>query len=771
MKRILAVFLVVLICIASVFAGGDKEGATDSRMLASFVREMSALFDYATTELCLAVHPFPSVLYAFTDINDSNEIFDGSGTYGILQSKPLSQISESEFLLSSDSRNTFSANQLGNIFFTEENSDGSRIKLYRGLAAERETWSVVTYLFAIFTVLEVLYVTIRGYLVDEENLIRKIITRLLVTGILFLVLMALPALVELFRIGFFELAKLVTTPIVFTDVTEADSIFELPGGVLRCTSKLLQNMGPDSLGWDLDGSSQFSTVSASFFKQLVMRILYVILDIFVMVLSLLSAFQIMMNIVEVYILLAIVVCLLPFQVFSGTRYLVGENMIKSLFTNIIELFVIMIIIGMTANAAVSMSKIGTLYISNGSYFPVVITLDTSKLYFGTGVFTPTGGQDQGLSIEFSSFIPDSELGNEPQTTAKNIILNSFYNQYYVDNENIMRNIDDYKNPTESTDANAKVYLSGDRVFGGLSYITDNYIKYIKGENEGETTTGTESFAVNVMLDYLTGSGFDYFQLSNDSSGNTKVAAIKAGLLAALRGISEVGRTTITRSNSYWKGSIQLQTKFDIKQAYGLNNGKGTYKRQWIIDIPVENAKITLICMLGESIDSSFEGNYVIDSRMETFLNACMNLYKDPASDNDLEWKHLSILQKKELVARINAAVGDAITVSSDLNILQNADLTTEQMDPSWGILLMHFFVSIMAALMQVYFIKKSSAITNALQSGSASMDRTQALTRMITGAAAKAAMLPVTAPVAALGGAASKALDSREKGAPLNDTR
>ena len=386
MKKLLLIFAILLVVIPAVFAGGNKEvAASEWGPISNFVYYISSIFDYATSEICIAITPFPSVLNAFTEVE---QVETTLSTTAVLTSKPLSQVDEKDFLLINPDRPQFDTTKLSN-FFDVSRSGGP---LQRTVAQENKIWGMISYLFAIFTVLEVLYVTIRGYLVDEDNLVRKVITRLIVTGILFLVLMALPALVELFRIGFFQMAEVVSTPYAFSEMldggkgVEVKSVFQLPGGVLRCTSKLLAYMTPENMGWNLEKEKENGGFSDKI-KVVAFNVAYFLLNIYVMIWSLLSAFQIMMNIIEVYLLLAIVMCLVPFQVFSGTRYLVGENMIKSLFSNIIELFVIMIIIGVTANAAIAIGDFGMIYLTNPEYYPVTITLDTSTRgrFFTTGI--------------------------------------------------------------------------------------------------------------------------------------------------------------------------------------------------------------------------------------------------------------------------------------------------------------------------------------------------------------------------------------------------
>jgi len=777
----------------------------------------SELFDYATAELCIAVHPFPSVLKAFTDIDAQDSVFgklsgNSGQRIGVLQNKPLSQVEESDFLLSSTSRSSFTDSNLGNLFMTLTDEDGNTTKLIRNIDSENKSWGVITYLFLIFTILEVLYVTIRGYLVDEENLIRKIITRLLVAGILFLVLMALPALVELFRIGFFSLAQTITAPLVFSDIVEADSVFQLPGGVLRCTSKLLRSMGPDAMGWNLNTQLEKTAMGfpdnfGEWFLKLMMRLLYFILNIFVMVLSLLSAFSIMANIIEVYVLLAIVMCLVPFQVFTGTRYIVGENMIKSLFANIIELFVIMVIIGTTANAAEVIAKMGLVYITNPEYYPVTVTIDTTKIpdEGSSQVFKQTGQTDgkHGLSLIFYMHFDDPEQDLGVQTINGEVVTlpsmtmqpalakmrKSFVDQYYTNNEITLLNIEKYRSLGQSYQDEATAYP----VISGLDGYKTEYSEYegkklirtnssVTYETGGKTTSkaqNTEQFIAKTMFGYL--SAYDFLGLS--VAGNTYAFRIRNGFLTFLRNVS-----ANAPSSGYVKKSIQMEASFDASNFY-FNSDYTDFDYTYFAEAPIEYATITFAAMLGSSVDDNYKGNGLIDSEFSTFINNSLSVLKELYPDtykNVSSWDDLDYIGKTELLQTINTILGNAIEVSSNSAFLAESNLNTEAADPSWSMLIMHFFVCIMAAFMQIYFIRKSSSITNALMSGQASMDRMHELTRGITRMAKDAARMPVNMGVGMLGGVSnlmgggsssvsggesSETSSSGGSRAPINDAR
>lgn len=790
-RRLTLILLIVAVCTLSAFARGSKEeSASEPIQVSSFVRSISTLFDYATTEICIAVHPFPSVLQAFTEYDTEQSDWDsGESSSGVLVNKPLSRVKESDFLLSSETRQTFDLSEMSNIFSTK----GGTI-LQRDLTAEKKSWGIISYLFVIFTVLEVLYVTIRGYLVDEENLIRKLVTRLLMAGILFLVLMTLPALVELFRIGFFQLAETITTPFAFTEVTEARSVFELPGGVLRCTSKLLQNMSPESMGWSLDAKVSGWGSLGNWFLMMVIRVLYFCLTIAVMVLSLFSAFSIMANVVEVYILLAIVMCLVPFQVFSGTKFLVGENLIKSLFANIVELFVIMVIIGTTANAAYTISEIGTRYITNPSYYPVSITIDTKKLTFGDYVFAEGLDNKQGLALEFYTAITDSEFASagESRESQARAIMEARFLERYLDKDKTMspKNLDLYRNPGSTFDQS--VYLSGTVYSGIYPLVNSNNVYYRVGkETSTENCYGTPAFAMGALLKYLMSANYlrledaDSTSMANlspeEQEGLQMARAIRQKMKDFLSEISEKSMSTDTAG--FWEGSVSLDVDFDVAGMRRVE-GYSSESELWFAEIPIRTAKLTFLGMLGSEVEN-FAGNKDIDAALLEFLNECMAIM-----GSRQKWGDLSYVEKAEVLSRINNSIGNAITVNHDQGLIDAADLPAQgTASLTWNLVIQHFFVSIMAALMQVYFIKKSSSITQALMSGSVSQDRLAALERGIGRMATTGGMAPLRMGVGLLGGlagglsnnasgptpgaatGAAGAAGRAAGGAPINDIR
>lgn len=805
-KRTIIVILMIAACIVPALAKGNNEQVSEAMQVSSFVRRISTLFDFATSEICIAVHPFPSVLKAFTQYDTTRGSWDsGEVSYGVLVNRPLSEVKETDFLLSSEDRSTFTLEDMSSMFSRVE-KNGKRVIAQRDLTAEKKSWGIIAYLFVIFTVLEVLYVTIRGYLVDEENLIRKLVTRLLMAGILFLVLMTLPALVELFRIGFFQLAETITTPFAFTEVTESRSVFELPGGVVRCTSKLLQNMSPESMGWDLyeklgrGGLNGFPANFGDWFLKSVMKFLYFCLQISVMILSLVSAFTIMANIVEVYILLAIVMCLVPFQVFSGTKFLVGENLIKSLFANVVELFVIMVIIGTTANAAYVISQVGVAYLTNPDYYPVTMTIDTKKLaQEGSSIFSPGNESHQGLSLEFYTNIeglepdPDSGYTEADRTKVITAFRERFVEQY-VNNSNegdSRRSLDAYRNPGERVDAVSKVYLAGfipAYTSSSIPAADDNTVFHFVGEESGNSdfsdskerrSLSSPAFVVSTLLGYLAQG--DHLGLLDDSPGSSEEGErqIRENLNKLFQDLGEE-----TGDEAKFLGSSAVvDVDFDISSLYEVENFRGT--TLWLAKIPIKSVRLSLLGMLGEGVEKSYDGNNKVDRFLLEFLNNCMS-----AAGSSMKWGTLSYLEKSQVLSVISNYAGEAITVNHDDGLIESANLTIEGLTkPSWGLMVQHFFVSIMAALMQVYFIKKSSSITQALMSGGVSQDRLAALERGIGRMAVAGGMAPLRMGVGLLGGiagglsnnasgptpgAASGAAGAAGRaggGAPINDIR
>ena len=213
-------------------------------------------------------------------------------------------------------------------------------------------------------------------------------------------------------------------------------------------------------------------------------------------------------------------------------------------------------------------------------------------------------------------------------------------------------------------------------------------------------------------------------------------------------------------------------------------GYSSESELWFAEIPIRTAKLTFLGMLGSEVEN-FAGNKDIDAALLEFLNECMAIM-----GSRQKWGDLSYVEKAEVLSRINNSIGNAITVNHDQGLIDAADLPAQgTASLTWNLVIQHFFVSIMAALMQVYFIKKSSSITQALMSGSVSQDRLAALERGIGRMATTGGMAPLRMGVGLLGGlagglsnnasgptpgaatGAAGAAGRAAGGAPINDIR
>lgn len=307
-KAVLLIIVILVAGVAPVFAlGGAEETSTQvvpyegveaSSPFRGFLLGIASIFDRITVMASIGVSPFPSMIST-----------DG-------ETMPSSIYS------------------LG----------GSSI--YK----ERQISSTIGAIFISCLVAEILYIAIfKCFLLGDFAIAKQVASVFLKGMALFFVVINLPMLVELIRTGFQELAytiagaKLDDTSSL---LTMRESVFTMPGSLIRSSIDIIELMNPENAGGTglsvIDATADGVEIGFKTLASYMVKILYWIVQLICVVFLVVTAFHVMFNIIEVYLLIGIVSVLVPFQIFELTRFL-GEKAIYSLFTNLVELFVIMVL--------------------------------------------------------------------------------------------------------------------------------------------------------------------------------------------------------------------------------------------------------------------------------------------------------------------------------------------------------------------------------------------------------------------------------------------
>lgn len=416
-RKILLVALMILVVSGSVFAGGNKEdndptndgflglgsGMSMANMLkdrpgkiSGFMDSVAGIFDEITTAFCLAATPFPNTLLQFySEVANKTDIDTGEE----YQYNAVNSISPSEYesltlansLLLSDSYYTsnMGAGEDGRATLTYNNFtfSGKTITQQKGI------WNMVTILFVSFLTAEIVFTAIFHYVSEKEgSVLKEVLAKAFVSLCIFLVAASLPFLIEAFRLGFSN-AALVLTGIndyialmndegsligntsdevlpglvsatgeeIKMDVNVIGSlndmknlpVFFYPGILIRLLSDTIDFLDPEDIAGT--GVSLFDEGDAGLILSGLMHIVYLIVRIVAMVMILVTALHIMYNVCEVYILLGCVMVLLPFTIFSPLKFL-GEKAVMSLFANVLELFVIIMVMFISVSFTLTVAQ-------------------------------------------------------------------------------------------------------------------------------------------------------------------------------------------------------------------------------------------------------------------------------------------------------------------------------------------------------------------------------------------------------------------------------
>ena len=318
MKKICFLLLILSLVVAPVFAGGAKEKSTKttwvgdptkqenggvasayvSSSVRNFLNGTADIFDTVTALTCYSLTPFPNVLPG---------VENGVDTAGIVPADWTKRY------------------------------DNTR--------------NMIQAVFITLIVAEVLWTAIYKCWLCGDMAVAKQCALVFIKGLMMMFLvLALPTIVEYTRLGFQEAAYVISgedKSTTYSELLSKKTDFQLPGDVVRNSIDVIEMLDSKNVG---NANFDLSQVAADgvddAFKPLIwvtIKVLYWIMQIIAIVCLFICSIHVMFNIIEVYLLIGIVCFLAPFSIFSLTKFL-GERAILSLFVNMVELFVIMVIL-------------------------------------------------------------------------------------------------------------------------------------------------------------------------------------------------------------------------------------------------------------------------------------------------------------------------------------------------------------------------------------------------------------------------------------------
>ena len=360
---------------------------TDEVWLGNWINYISSAMNQVVFRIALAIHPFPNTMFSLYGLDLG---VTAAGTVSLTMKPDADSFNDfnikqllisNQYYTTSRAIKTADGMQGGYVPMAESNSSTDQSPL------QKQKWSLVTMLFVSCFVAEILFTAIYGYATgsSEEggaSLLKNIAKKCAVTLVLFVLVSALPFLLEAFRYGLFKIAygfygeaangyenelaaRGYSRENLVNDAGEVTNIFELPGFFLQSMKSFFAKSGSSLIKNSLSNYMAGSTgegKSQSLITHCVTWILSLIFRFVMFVMILKCAIHIAKNILEVYILLGLVMILTPFAVFTPMKTL-GAKCIMSLISNVIECFIILVII-LTVIPAVKMTTVSMLAMIN-----------------------------------------------------------------------------------------------------------------------------------------------------------------------------------------------------------------------------------------------------------------------------------------------------------------------------------------------------------------------------------------------------------------------
>lgn len=364
-RKLLIIVAVFIMMILPLSAGGSKETATENPITsrdaivtletgtvpAGLMGAIADVFDMITEFFCRAMSPFPNIM---AELYSDTSAAGTSSSTGIPAFDKLESLSLSDVLLTSDGYYKMGQNTSGSGQGDDVTADMFSVSSKR----QKSSWNMVTILFVSFLIAEIVYSAIYGYLTDRDGGVTKdIISKTVLCILLFLLAASLPFLIEAFRLGFFSIAKTLTgiddrlsnesilkkgsvMYNLYSALADGD-VYEYPGLLIRSLQSTLTIMNPSMIMGD-EGVDIWRATDTSAIGKMLIELVYFVVKIIACFLGAFAAFHVMVNVCEVYLLLGIVIVLIPFTVFSPLRWM-GQNAVRSLISNVLELFIILMI--------------------------------------------------------------------------------------------------------------------------------------------------------------------------------------------------------------------------------------------------------------------------------------------------------------------------------------------------------------------------------------------------------------------------------------------
>ena len=371
-----------------------ESGVTASDVLVDTLTSLASVMDHVTRVMAYQLSPFPSVM----------QWFDGKGK----TADDLRKNSVESF--------GYDATALGKAY------DEARTTASGGLASsstddgEKTRWNLVSSLFVILLVCESIWTAIRAYFNKDDDTLKFLFTDIVTCVVLYLLCAAVPFIVQASVFGFQRMAYVMSTGSMDMGADEVASsqIYRLPGDVIRESSDVLYFLDARSLSytndWSLDQVQDENGHGILWFlnhglagvlERGAIWMIYTAMKIIASLIIIRVALHVMLNVLEVYLLIGAVMCLIPFRVFSPTKWL-GQGALRSLVSNIVELFVIFLIFfstrGIIGSARDSINAILRLQESEP-----VITCDVKHPAFLDKEAEFTGSADLGGGTETETF--------------------------------------------------------------------------------------------------------------------------------------------------------------------------------------------------------------------------------------------------------------------------------------------------------------------------------------------------------------------------------
>ena len=595
LKKTLFLILALIVVLVPVSAGGSNELVEESseesqqayRVLynstdaAGWMNSIADVFDDMTTLFCVSLTPYPGMLGIIYGDSSGNETA-GLG-YRIPLPTDIEELGLSDILLTSD----------GYYMRSEQNGSGFMGTEIFGTPVEqqRKSWNMITLLFVAFLLAEIIFSTIYGYMTDRDGgILKDVVSKAVLCMLLFLLAASLPFLIEAFRIGFVEMARTLTGISTSVDgnmdrgsriaaldtILKTSNIFRFPGLILRNMIATLTMMNPSRIA-GAEGLNIWQATDTGTIGKLVIETLYIIIKIVSCIIAVFTALHVLLNVCEVYLLLGIVSCLLPFAVFSPTKW-IGQNAVKSLISNTLELFIILVIIFasftmtntvITALEAVLTSSIRSISLEvvftnqdtfqavTGEEYPEIISEDNSFLDPMVTETDENGNETSHLRpvyLSIGSYDPNSNV-----SAGSSMTENGYINVDFV---------------TDSQDS-AMQMGNVDDIGGIVVNAIDDYFRQVRSNPEMLTNLRQQYAALNPLLseDKINEALSDIAFV--DLPANDKMAVIRAWEQANTGSVkvSERGRTLGLNpddSNNYFVIHILTCLLCVFLQTYFIN---------------------------------------------------------------------------------------------------------------------------------------------------------------------------------------------------------